>query len=224
MSDGVIPLSTEENLTQSRQGAKKNPNSGSSFAPSRLCVRYSALPGFTILELATTVAALVIVMGLMVSLARYVRNTSAVELTKRLLHDLDQFSAEYSARHGGAVLNVPPLIPPADQPGGPAGGVGGPGGVDEATLQKNALANNQAFVAALRSEAGFNSNAFVGVPESIYDDNTLRDAWGTPLVYMPALNPIIGTAPQNKPFFFSAGPDRKFLTQEDNLYSYEEAR
>ena len=95
--------------------------------------------------------------------------------------------------------------------------------MDEATLQKNALANNQAFVAALRSEAGFNSNAFVGVPESIYDDNTLRDAWGTPLVYMPAYNPNIGTALLNKPFFFSAGPDRKFLTQEDNLYSYEES-
>ena len=175
---------------------------------------------FTLVELATTVAALVIVMGLMVSLARYVRTTSAKELTKRLLHDLDQFSAEYSARHGGAVLNVPPLIFASDQPGG----TGGLGGIDEATLQKTALANNQAFVAALRSEAGFNSNAFVGVPESIYDDNTLRDAWGTPLVYMPAMSPAIGMAPQNKPFFFSAGPDRKFLTQEDNLYSYEEPR
>ena len=60
-------------------------------------------------------------MGLMVSLARYVRNTSAVELTKRLLHDLDQFSAEYSARHGGALLNVPPLIPPADSTAGGGG-------------------------------------------------------------------------------------------------------
>jgi hypothetical protein len=211
MSFGPIPKTRKANLTQSRKGAKRNTNSSSSFAPLRLCVRYSSVrTGFTLVELATTVAALVIVMGLMVSLARYVRNTSAVELTKRLLHDLDQFSAEYSARHGGAVLNVPPLI--------------SPGGLDESALQKNALANNQAFVAALRSEAGFNSNTFVGVPESIYDDNTLRDAWGTPLVYMPAMHPAIGMAPRNKPFFFSAGPDRKFLTQEDNLYSYEEGR
>jgi hypothetical protein len=215
MTCGTIPRAKRQNLTQSRQVAKRNTESEASFAPLRLCVRYSSRSAFTLVELATTVAALVIVMGLMVSLARYVRNTSAVELTKKLLHDLDQFSAEYSARHGGAVLNVPPLIPPATTGSGP---------MDEAAMQKNALANNQAFVAALRSEAGFNSNAFVGVPESIYDDNTLRDAWGTPLVYMPAMNPAIGMAPQNKPFFFSAGPDRKFSTQEDNLYSYEEMR
>jgi hypothetical protein len=215
MTGGDIPRTKKPNLTQSRQGAKQNPNSGSSFAPSRLCVRYSPRPAFTLVELATTVAALVIVMGLMVSLARYVRNTSAVELTKKLLQSLDQFSAEYAARHSGAVLNIPPLIPTT----GPASGA-----TDEQTIQKNALANNQAFVAALRSEVGFNSHAFFGVPESIYDDNTLRDAWGTPLVYMPAMNPAIGMAPQNKPFFFSAGPDRKFLTQEDNLYSYEEPR
>jgi hypothetical protein len=181
----------------------------------------SPVRGFTLVELATTVAALVIVMGLMVSLARYVRNASAVELTKRLLHDLDQFSAEYSSRHGGALLDVPPLIATADPQASASGG--GPN-LDESMLQRNALANNQAFVTALRSEAGFSSTAFVGVPESIYDDNTLRDAWGTPLIYMPAMHPAIGMAPRNKPFFFSAGPDRKFLTQEDNLYSYEETR
>jgi hypothetical protein len=163
-------------------------------------------------------------MGLMVSLARYVRNASAVELTKRLLQALDQISTEYSANHGGAALNGPPLIPAAGGAGAAGGAMGAIGGVDEATLEKNALANNRAFVAALRAEIGFNSKAFVGVPESIYDDNTLRDAWGTPLVYMPGLNQEIGMAPQNKPFFFSAGPDRKFLTQEDNLYSYEEPR
>ncbi|HEX4124343.1 MAG TPA: prepilin-type N-terminal cleavage/methylation domain-containing protein [Tepidisphaeraceae bacterium] len=178
---------------------------------------YSPRRGFTLIELATTVAALVIVMGLMVSLARYVRNASAVELTKKLLLALDQFSAEYSAHHGGAVLNVPALIPVGAWGAQP----GVPKGIDEAMLEKNALANNQAFIMALRSEAGFNSSAVSGVPKSIYDDNTLRDAWGTPLVYMPAMNPAIGMAPQNKPFFFSAGPDRKFLTQEDNLYSYE---
>jgi hypothetical protein len=43
-----------------------------------------------------------------------------------------------------------------------------------------------------------------------------------PIVFMPAMNPAIGMAPQNRRFFFSAGPDRNFLTQEDNLYSYEE--
>ena len=37
----------------------------------------------------TTVAALIIVLGLMVSLARYVRNALAVEVSKDLLHRMD---------------------------------------------------------------------------------------------------------------------------------------
>ncbi len=67
------------------------------------------------------------------------------------------------------------------------------------------------------------SDTFSGLPDSIYDEAALRDAWGTPIVFMPAMHPAIGMAPRNGRFFFSAGPDRRFLTQEDNLYSYEEA-
>ena len=61
------------------------------------------------------------------------------------------------------------------------------------------------------------------VPVSMYDETTLRDAWGSPIVFMPAKHPWVGTAPQDRFFFFSAGPDRRYLTQDDNLYSYEEA-
>ena len=42
----------------------------------------------------------------------------------------------------------------------------------------------------------------------------------SPLPY--AAGTVIGMAPRNAPFFVSAGPDRNFLTLEDNLYSYEE--
>ena len=45
--------------------------------------------GFTLLEMLTTVAALVILLGLMVDLARYVRNDSSVKLTKQLLYQCD---------------------------------------------------------------------------------------------------------------------------------------
>jgi hypothetical protein len=62
-------------------------------------------------------------------------------------------------------------------------------------------------------------------PISVYNNTTLRDAWGSPLVFMPGQHPWIGQAfsraGQDQAFFFSAGPDRKYLTRADNLYSYE---
>src|SRR5437667_11857331 len=54
--------------------------------------------GFTLIEMLTTVAVLVIVLGLMVSLARDVRNRSAERLTKDLLRRLDLLVAQYKAR------------------------------------------------------------------------------------------------------------------------------
>jgi hypothetical protein len=38
---------------------------------------------------------------------------------------------------------------------------------------------------------------------------------------MPAMHPAIGMAPENRYFLFSAGPDRRYLTRDDNLYSYD---
>ena len=50
----------------------------------------------------TTVAVLVIVLGLMVSLARDVRTRSAERLTKDLLHRLDLLVAQYCVTEGFA--------------------------------------------------------------------------------------------------------------------------
>src|SRR5436305_6543773 len=55
--------------------------------------------GFTLIEMLTTVAVLVIVLGLMVSLARDVRNRSAERLTKDLLRRLDLLVAQYKQRN-----------------------------------------------------------------------------------------------------------------------------
>jgi hypothetical protein len=160
----------------------------------------------------TTIGALVILLGLMVSLARWVRHTSAVDLTKTLLRRLDGLMVQYQAHHN-KLPNVMPFID-----------AGNPD-PDEKTLQKIAMENNRQVLAALRSDDAtkISPDAFNGLPYAVYDLTTLRDAWGTPIVFMPAMHPAIGMAPQNRWFFFSAGPDRRFLTQEDNLYSYEES-
>jgi len=165
--------------------------------------------GYTLLEMLTTVAALIIVLGLMVSLARSVRSASAQELTRDLLRKLDTLMDKYQAAHAQLPL-IPSFTPANEQQ------------LNEPTLQRNAYINNRQLVAALRAEAGFGDETFGGLPDTVFNDAVLRDAWGTPIVYMPQMNPAIGTAPQNRRFFVSAGPDGLFLTQEDNLYSYEE--
>ena len=68
----------------------------------------------------TTVAVLVIVLGLMVSLARDVRNRSAERVTKDLLAKLDRMMAQYADRHAQQLPAVTPLISPAPPGGDPA--------------------------------------------------------------------------------------------------------
>ena len=225
----------------------------------------------------TTVAVLVIVLGLMVSLARHVREREAVALTKDLIRRLDVLMERYADRHAGRMPEVaafPPAPPesaadaPASQPAGPrspgkrdapsgdppapsgnppapsaspagppasnassAGPSAGPRrttptrpeSFDRRALLEAARVNNLDFVRVLRREPTLTAPALKNMPVSMYDENYLRDAWGNPIVFMPAMHPLVGTAPRDRSFFFfSAGPDREYLTQEDNLYSYEE--
>ena len=179
------------------------------FAQIRTRPALRVRPGYTLLEMLTTVGAMIIILGLMVSLARSVRSASAQELTKDLLHKLDVLMDQYEARFG-ALPNVAPFIPD------------NPAAMSESMLQHNAYQNNRQLVAVLRAQAGLSDQSFGGLPDAIYNDAVLRDAWGSPIVYMPGMNPAIGMAPKDRRFFFSAGPDGKYLTQEDNLYSYEE--
>ena len=162
--------------------------------------------GFTLVEMLTTVAALIIALGMMVNLARIVRRESADEITKRLLRDLDLAMQNYVKDNGGQVPDVAPLIP-GPQPG------------DEQALLRNARQNNHQFVLILRT-ARLIPESVLEQPQSYYDGQELRDAWGTPIVFMPHYNKFIGQAP--RPYFFvSAGPDQKFLTIDDNVNSYE---
>ena len=179
----------------------------------------------------TTVAVLIIVLGLMVSLARYVRDQSANQLTADLLRKLDAAVRRYADRNNGQLPPVTPLIPE------------GRGTPDEIALHHTARINNEEFVRALKvflpprtdqSPPPASASAAITVdpaqefgelPISIYDEVTLRDAWGDPIVFMAHDNAAIGMASRDHPsFFFSAGPDHRYLSRDDNLYSYEGAR
>lgn len=154
-------------------------------------------------------AALVILLGLMVSLARDVRARSAGALTAEILTRCEKLMAEYQKRTG-ALPAVTSIVANAG-----AGVVGG-----EASVNDLAEENNREFVQAfLRVLPAGEISGLIR-----YDsDNPVRldDAWGDPVVFMPHSDSSIGLSPDNRFFFFSAGPDRQYLTRDDNLYSYD---
>jgi prepilin-type N-terminal cleavage/methylation domain-containing protein len=189
----------------------------------------SRLRGFTLIEMLTSVAALVIVLGLMIGLSRYVRKRSAQTLTKNLLRQLDGVVTEYARRHDQALPAVAPFPPEqfvaavsANSPGGklPADP---PAAADRDMLRRAAADNNHDLLAILKKEKNLAERLLAELPKSVYDKVELRDAWGSPVVFMPTKHPWVGTAPRDKAYFlFSAGPDRDYFTPVDNLYSYEE--
>lgn len=208
-----------------------------------MCCRTSRLVGgYTLIELFVTIAVLIIVLGLMVDLSNRVRRNSSDELTRQLLRQLTALMDDYLARDGGQLPPVSPFIA-SDGSGGAAGGAGVVVAAvripTEAELQVSAVRNNADFVRVLRGGLGVapppvGSDAahpatggaavglFAGLPLSLYDELTVHDPWGSPIVFMPHQNPLIGLAPGDRFFFFSAGPDRQYLTRRDNLYSYED--
>lgn len=164
--------------------------------------------GYTLIELAATVAVLLIVVGVMVSLARHVRDRSAEQMTRELLATLNAALSAYAAMGQGL-----PQIPLLD--------VGDGVRADESALHASAVANNEAVIAALRVHKR-SAQDFAQLPATLYNRTSLRDAWGRPIVYMPPDAPNIGLPSQKQPFFFSAGPDGQYGTVVDNLYSYEQ--
>jgi len=185
------------------------------------------------------------VLGLMVSLARYVRDRSANQMTQDLLLRLDGLARSYEQRTGRPP-EVPPLLAPEDLHG------------NEPVVQAAARANNAKFVQVMKGEfarSGLleqdrSKGGFGDLPISLYNGRILADAWGNPIVFMADQHPAIGMAPMRPSasspgaapanrsrsdpasttapretgsfFLFSAGPDGHYLTREDNLYSYEQ--
>lgn len=108
---------------------------------------------------------------------------------------------------------------------------------DERILAERAFLNNRATIGALdvgarrsaitqretrAGDAENDADAVInGVSALLFDGSTLRDPWGQPIVFMSAGRAEIGYATKNRPFFFSAGPDGRYLTLLDNIYSYE---
>jgi type II secretory pathway pseudopilin PulG len=177
--------------------------------------------GLGLIELLALVAFLAIALGLAVSVARHVRSTSAQEATQARLATLVEVARLYSHDFGGQL--------PAVEPSASAT-------VDGPAFRNWVRQQNQRVLAAFLTWQGSASSAgsdiAVGqvslkqsdalpLPGPRVDASLLVDVWGSPIALMPRSHTRIGLSPGNGPFFFSAGPDRDYLTLSDNLYSYE---
>jgi prepilin-type N-terminal cleavage/methylation domain-containing protein len=179
----------------------------------RLPTAHRPLPaGFTLIEMLATVAVLVIVLGVMVDLARHVRSRSAGELTRRTLAELDEALSRYELKNRDQPPAVTTLLEDGQE------------WPQHEALMVRARTNSEEFVKTFRATGELSERQLSGLPITIYDSSILNDAWGTPIVLVKMGRSEIGMAPGNRAFFFSAGPDRKYRTREDNLYSYEVLR
>jgi type II secretory pathway pseudopilin PulG len=158
--------------------------------------------GYTLVEVFITVAVLTGLLGLMMNLSNSVRRKATDQFTRDTLYRLTFAMKDYADQHDKRLPDIPNLIETGQK-------------LDEASLLIRARANNAAVVRLLNLKADRGLYAALS-------DGVLTDPWGTPYVFMPHQNPLVGLAPQDRPFFFSAGPDRRFLTKDDNVYGYEQ--
>jgi type II secretory pathway pseudopilin PulG len=170
--------------------------------------------GYTLVELFLTLGVLAIVLGLMINMANRVRREATDQLTRKVLDRLTVLMVQYQKQNGDSPPPVQPLVE-------------GRKLLSEPALAVLARQNNADFVRYLHltgvaKESPAGDDPLTGsFGRSSADAGVLEDPWGSPIVFMARQNPAIGMAPGDAFFFFSAGPDRQFLTREDNVYSYE---
>lgn len=183
--------------------------------------------GLGLIELLALVAFLAIALGLAVSVARHVRSTSAQEATRARLSTLVEVARLYSHDFAGQ-------LPVAELPESAT--------TDSAPFRNWVRQQNQRVLESFlrwqgssATPAGSVTTGGAGadapgplqvsdplpLPGPRVDASLLVDVWGSPIALMPRSHTRIGLSPGNGPFFFSAGPDRDYLSLSDNLYSYE---
>ena len=133
-----------------------------------------------------------VLLGGMVSLARHVKSRGAEELTRQRIEVL---------RQRAELLWDDPESDFVERPM--------PKALNEPDLLAWATAGSAQLLAKLSK-----------YDESVRPD-VFYDAWGTPIAVAPRDGRQLGMSPNGHPFLVSAGPDRLFLSQADNLYSYD---
>lgn len=170
---------------------------------SSLNIRSASLRrGLGVIELLALVAILAVAFALMAATAGHVRSNSAMELTRKRMAALTEATAGLMER--GIDPRTPITFPSTHN--------------SDAALEDNlvrfALESSRRLGKSLAEQPESLLAKAIGTPE-------LRDAWGRPIALLPQQFAAVGMAPEDGPFLVSAGPDGRFLTLSDNIYSYD---
>ncbi len=173
----------------------------SSLPPSSLIPHPSSLRhALGSIELLALVAILAVAFALMASTARHVRSNSAMELTRKRMTALTRAAGELMSQ--GIDPRTPISFPSTTNSDERL----------EEQLRRFAVESSRKLGETFASRPG--SLLTIDTPE-------LRDAWGRPMALLPQQFPAVGMAPDDGAFLVSAGPDGRFLTLSDNIYSYD---
>lgn len=189
------------------------------------------------LELLVAIGILVLLLAIGVIGYRSIEGKSASDATRTMLSTAEGYVAEYESSAGAGRLIGPNGMFPANATRGAAD-------VNSGTGRTTAIQDTQK-VLALLAQSPNNKEAMGKLPGKslITESNTanqppaIGDGWRNPIIFVPpgGLTGVqIGRksngtfdrtltvkAPNNRPFWASAGPDGKFNEGDDNVYSYE---
>lgn len=205
--------------------------------------------GFTLVEMMTVIAVILILAGMLFVGARYMSASAKRDRTRTALQTLRGMLTEREAAKDAktvkteinALFPALPLPPAYPQLNVSAGLI-----VDTAQASRypavgNAVGITQTLISMLIATpankqilSNFPKRQFLEPPSSgatAYNPPILLDGYENPIIVVPSgglagvslngvVQPVI-TSPDGKPFFASAGPDGNFQTGDDNVYSFE---
>ena len=198
---------------------------------------------FTLIEILVAVVILVILGGLMLYAIKGTATSAKTQATRVRLENLKSMLAEYELKtrfaqpaswSGGGNLwfTIDNATPPGSlpSPGNVRADIRSGWGSDPAAITVAVSAINEL------KKLPSNATALGKLPASEFIAGTslMADGWGNPLIFVPGdaglgidrdndgTYDVTVHAPNDRPFWASAGPDGDFTKDDDNLYSFEQ--
>lgn len=182
---------------------------------------------FTLIEILVALFVISVLIGMLVIGVRYSINHANTRATKITMESLKSIAAEYPKEIPFQRFIFEPEIPK-----------GVPGPVYEGSPFREGVAvvntaeywnTIMAVPAAREMIANLKSIPVAATQPTTRPSVVPVDAWGNPIIMVPSA--VVGVksggkqvtvwAPTSQPYFMSAGPDGRFDTGDDNVYSWE---
>ena len=199
--------------------------------------------GFTMLEMVTVIGIILLLLTMAVIGFRYVEYSNSRNRTRVALHDANGFITAIDGVGLMYKLQAPGAS--GDPPFNSSAPLGNP-----TNNKGSAISNCQNVLSKVLLLSPENATAYGKLPakalvagsSTTSQPAALADGWGNPIIFVPSSglsgvkigsfssngatsassNTVTITAPDNRPFWASPGPDGDFSTGDDNVYSFQQ--